>query len=130
MNLTFRKTGKEIKVALQNRKRQLQQRLEKRNQVLSEFLKDIGKVRSYLVRGSSPNWGHGTRGYVLYSQEDISSEEQQEIAQLCQRIFEIEQELYRLELVAAHLDDQQLFDLSFEELVGYGFNTGLESSMQ
>ena len=130
MNLTFRKTGKEIKAALQNRRQQLQQRLEKRNQALAEFLKDICRVRSYLVRSSQPNWGHGQRGYVLYSKEDISSEEQQETAQLCQRIFEIEQELHRLELAAVHLDDQQTFDLSFDELVGYGFHAGLESSIE
>ena len=130
MNLTFRKTGKEIKAALQNRKRQLEQRLEKRNQTLTKFLKNTRKVRSYLVRSSQPTWGHGQRGYVLFSKDDISSEEQQEIAQLCQRIFEIEQELHRLALASVHLDDQQVFDLSFDDLVGYGFDTGLEGSLQ
>jgi prefoldin subunit 5 len=108
---------------LKKRREQLQQRLNGRNQALDKFMKDARKVRSYLVRSSQPNWGHATqRGYVLYGKDDISSEEQQEIAQLCQRIFEIEQELHRLALMATHLDDNQVFELSFDELVGYGFD--------
>jgi hypothetical protein len=130
MNLVFRKTGKEIKAAVQTRRTQLQQRLDQRNHLLSEFLKDTLKVRSYLIRSTQPAWGHGQRGYVLYGKDDISSEEKEEIQQLCQRIFEIEQELHRLTLVLAHLDDQQVFDLSFEDLVGYGFDTRLEGGIQ
>ena len=124
-NLVFPKTGKEIKAALANRRTQLEQRLERRDQALDEFLKDTHKVRSYLVRASQPNWGqHGERGYVLYGKDDISSEERQEIDQLCQRIFEIEQELHRLSYIVAHLDDKQVFELSFDDLIGYGFETG------
>jgi hypothetical protein len=124
-NLVFPKTGKEIKAALANRRTQLAQRLERRNHALHEFLKDVHKVRSYLVRASQPNWGqHGERGYVLYGKDDISSEERQEIDQLCQRIFEIEQELHRLSYIVAHLDDKQVFELSFDDLIGYGFETG------
>jgi len=124
-NLVFPKTGKEIKAALTNRRTQLEQRLERRDQALDEFLKDTHKVRSYLVRASQPNWGHhGERGYVLYGKDDISSEERQEIDQLCQRIFEIEQELHRLSYIVAHLDDKQVFELSFDDLIGYGFETG------
>jgi hypothetical protein len=59
---------------------------------------------------------------VLFSANDISSEEQQEIAQLCQRIFEIEQELHRLALVVARMDDKQLFELELNDLIGYGFS--------
>ena len=127
-NLKFGKTGKEIKVAVQKRRQQLQDRLNKRNQALDEFLKDEGKVRSYIVRqaGAQPGF-HQTRGYVLYSKDAISSEEIQEVSQLCQRIFEMEQELHRLDLLLVHLNDTEVFELTFEDLVGYGFDTALDS---
>lgn len=123
IQITFRKTGKEIKQAVAQRQQQLRSRLEKRNQVLNEFMQDAKKVRSYMVRSSRYDYGHGGRsGYVLFSQDDISSEEKQEIQQLCNRIFEIEQELHRLALVAAHLDDKQVLELTIDDLIGYGFN--------
>jgi hypothetical protein len=109
---------------VQNRRAQLQQRLDHRNQALLEFMQDPRKVRSYLVRSSQHTWSHEhSGGYVLFSAEDISSEEQQEIAQLCQRIFEIEQELHRLALLVTHMDDQQVFELELNDLIGYGFST-------
>ncbi len=121
MNIVFRKTGKEIKAAIINRRSQLEQRLKQRNEFLDGFLKDTPKVRSYLVRSTRPDYGHGSNGYVLYGKDDISSEERQEIDQLCQRIFEIEQELYRLAYVIAHLEDNVVFELNFNDLIGYGF---------
>jgi hypothetical protein len=126
MELVFRKTGKQIKQAVQSRRQQLQARLNKRNQVLDEFLEDTKKVRSYVVRSSKPEYyGHGRgEGYVLFSQDDISSEEKEELSQLCNRIFEIEQELHRLALVQAHLDDKQMLELSLDDLIGYGFTVG------
>lgn len=124
MNIVFKKTGKEIKSAISNRRSELEQRLQKRNEALNAFIKDSAKVRSYLVRSTRPDYAHGRIGYVLYGQDDISSEERQEIDQLCQRIFEIEQELHRLAYVVVHLDDDIVFDLSFEDLVGYGFKAG------
>lgn len=122
MNIVFRKTGKEIKAAITNRRTQLEQRLKQRNESLDRFLKDTQKVRSYLVRSTRPDYGHGSGGYVLYGKDDISSEERQEIDQLCQRIFEIEQELHRLAYVATHLEDDVMFDLNFNDLIGYGFD--------
>ena len=78
--ITFRKSGREVKEAIAQRLAQLQSRLEKRNQILSEFMSDPKKVRSYMVRSSRYEYGHGGRtGYVLFSQDDISSEEKQEI---------------------------------------------------
>ncbi len=121
MNIVFRKTGKEIKSAITNRRTQLEQRLQQRNEALNHFLKDVQKVRSYLIRSTRPDYGHGGRGYVLYGKDDISSEERQEIDQLCQRIFEIEQELHRLAYVITHLEDDVVFELNFEDLIGYGF---------
>ena len=122
MEIVFCKSGKEVKAAIANRRVQLEQRLKRRDEALNEFLKDMPKVRSYLIRSTRPDYGHGRGGYVLYGQDDISSEERQEIDQLCQRIFEIEQELHRLAYVVAHLDDSTVFDLSLEDLVGYGFD--------
>jgi len=121
MNIVFRKTGKEIKAAITNRRIQLEQRLKQRNEALNIFLIDTHKVRSYLVRSTRPDYGHGSNGYVLYGKDDISSEERQEIDQLCQRIFEIEQELHRLAYVITHLEDDVVFDLNFNDLIGYGF---------
>lgn len=121
MNIVFRKTGKDIKGAITNRRVQLEQRLAQRNEALNQFLTDRQKVRSYLVRSTRPDYGHGSSGYVLYGKDDISSEERQEIDQLCQRIFEIEQELHRLAYVNTHLDDNTVFDLNFNDLLGYGF---------
>ena len=121
MNVVFRKTGKEIKAAIINRRSQLEQRLKQRNEFLDRFLKEASKVRSYLVRSTRPEYGHGSGGYVLYGKDDISSEERQEMDQLCQRIFEIEQELHRLAYVVAHLEDNVVFELDFNDLIGYGF---------
>jgi hypothetical protein len=122
MNIVFRKTGKEIKAAIPNRRAQLAQRLKHRNEALDKFLKDTRKVRSYLVRSTHSDYGHGSIGYVLYGKDDISSEERQEIDQLCQRIFEIEQELHTLAYVVTHLEDDAVFELGFNELIGYGFD--------
>jgi hypothetical protein len=120
----FPKTGQEIKQAVVRRQEQLQSRLDRRNQILAEFLKDSNKVRSYMVRSSRPEYGgHGGRGgYVLFSQDDISSEEKQEIQQICLRIFEMEQELHCLALVVTHLSDEQVLELTLDDLIGYGFN--------
>ena len=121
MNIVFRKTGKEIKAAIKNRQLQLEERLKLRNRALDKFLGERSKVRSYMVRSTRPDYGHGAGGYVLYGKNDISSEERQEIDQLCQRIFEIEQELHRLAYVATHLEDDVVFDLGFNDLICYGF---------
>lgn len=121
MEITFRKTGQEVKAAVQNRRTQLQQRLEYRNRVLEEFMRDPRKVRSYLVRGGQVP-SHARAGAILYSADDISSEEQQEIAQLCQRIFAIEQELHRLALLVAHLPDDQVLNLQLHDLIALGFD--------
>lgn len=122
MNVVFRKTGKEIKNAITHRRTELEQRLKQRNESLDRFLKDTPKVRSYLVRSTRPDYGHGSSGYILYGKDDISSEERQEMDQLCQRIFEIDQELHRLAYVVTHLEDDVVFELNFNDLVGYGFN--------
>lgn len=128
LEIRFRKTGKDIKAALRNRLSQLEQRLIKRNATLDEFLQDKKRVRSYLIRSTQQTWmGHRQGEKALFSQEDISSEEKEEIAQLCRRIYEIEQEIHRLNLIAAHLQDEQVFELPFDDLVAYGFEASLEA---
>jgi hypothetical protein len=127
IEIVFRKTGKETKTAIQNRRQQLEQRLAVRNQALDQFLQHPAKVRSYLIRQTERRGFHaGESGYVLYSADDVSSEEAQEITQLYRRIFEIEQELHRLALIAHHLKDNQEFELSYDDLIGYGFEASLE----
>ncbi|GAK58600.1 hypothetical protein U27_05574 [Candidatus Vecturithrix granuli] len=121
MHIVFRKAGKEIKAAVTNRRAQLEQRLKHRNEALDHFLNDTQKLRSYLIRSIRPDYGHGQSGYVLYGKDDISSEERQEIDQPCQRIFEIEQELHRLAYIVTHLEDDTVFELGFNDLIGYGF---------
>ena len=123
-NIVFKKTGKQIKEAVKNRRSQLQQRLEARNKTLAKFMKDEQKVRSYFVRSTHPYYAsdpHMRGGYVLHGKGDISSEERQEIDQLCSRIFEIEQEIHRLAYIDTHLEDDREFELTFDELIGYGF---------
>jgi hypothetical protein len=128
LEIRFKKSGKQIKDALSSRLVQLQQRLDKRNAILDEFIEDKKKVRSYLIRSTERNYGgHGGGERTLFSQGDISSEEKEEMAQLCRRVYEIEQEMHRLNLISAHLQDDQVFDLLFNDLVAYGFERSLES---
>jgi hypothetical protein len=119
MGLAFRKTGREIKTAAAARLEQVIQRLKRRNQALQEFTRDAERVRSYLVRSARPTLVHG--GPSLYSQGDISSEQMEETWQHCDRIFALEVEEKRLKLTIAHLDDNQVFELTYDQLVSYGF---------
>lgn len=125
LTLTFPKTGKEIKGAIHHRTAQLMSRLDKRNSDLDSFMENKEKLHSYLVRATQFDFSHGggRTSSVLHGKEDISSEEKQETQQLCNRIFELEQEIHQLKLINTHLNDKQTFDLSFSDLVQYGFET-------
>ena len=126
LEIKFQKTGREIREAVAKRIEQLRARLDHRNAELEKLMGNRAKLRSYLIRSTqSEFFGHGRESSQLYSRDDISSEEKQEMLQLCQRIFEIEQELYRLTLVRTHLKDDQEFELPFEDLVAYGFDSDL-----
>jgi hypothetical protein len=114
--LKFVKTGAEIKQALRHRIADLEQRLVKRNATLDQVLNDKERVRAFLVR--QPNLTH-TGGQSVV---DVPSEDHQEIMELCRRIAVIEGELARLRVIQAHLKDDQEFELSLEQLLGYGFN--------
>jgi hypothetical protein len=129
LELTFSKTGAEIKVAIGRRIEQLQSRLNARNRELERLMEDKKRLRSYLVRSTEQSWGsHRLPGAPpsLYSSEDISSEERDEIKQLCSRISEIEQEIRRLTLIRTHLDDDQAFKLPYPDLVAYGFESNFD----
>ena len=124
IELTFTKSGLETRNAITLRLGELQSRLDKRNLMLDDFIKDRKKIRSYLVRLSEMDFSHGRMGTpsTLYGEDDISSETKQEISQLCRRIFDLEQEIGRLTLVRDHLDDEQILKLSYNDLIQYGFS--------
>ena len=129
LELTFPKSGAEIKEAIGRRLEQLQARLTRRSKQLDELMDDRQRLRSYLIRGNEQPWGHNVRPGTsshLASPTDISSEERDEIRQLCRRVNEIEQEIKRLTLIRAHLKDDQLFQLPYDDLVLYGFEAGFE----
>ena len=126
LEIKFRKTGREIREAVGKRIEQLKSRLEHRNAELEKLMGNKAKLRSYLIRSTQPEFfGHGRAPSQLYSKNDISSEEKQEMLQMCRRIFEVEQEIHRLNLIRTHLRDDQEFDLPFDDLVAYGFDSEL-----
>jgi hypothetical protein len=121
--VTFKKTGREIKDAVKRRKQALQERLDARNKALDGFMENTKKVRSFLVRSSRRDYDmHTGRGYPLQSRDGVSSEEIQDITQLCQRILEVEGEIYRLAMAETHLRDEETFELTIEDLISYGFD--------
>jgi hypothetical protein len=129
LELTFPKNGAEIKAAIGGRLGQLQSRLGARNLELERLMGDRKRLRSYLIRSTEQEWGRKHMqgaASALYSPDDISSEERDEIKQLCSRINEIEQEIRRLTLVRTHLRDEQSFDLPYQDLVAYGFESGFD----
>ena len=119
-NIIFEKTSKEIKSAISKWCKALKIRLDKRNEALDSFIGDQGKVRSYMIRNSAIVY-HGASP-TLYSKEHLSKEEVEEITQLCRRVFELEQEIDKLTLLAKHMDDEKIFELSILELNSYGFD--------
>lgn len=126
LEITFQKTGLEIREAVAQRIKQLTSRLERRNVELEKLMDNRAKLRSYLIRSTQGEfYGHGRAPSQLYSKGDISSEEKEEMRQTCKRIFEIEQEIHRLTLIRTHLKDDQEFELPFEDLVAYGFESDL-----
>ncbi|WP_089686606.1 hypothetical protein [Catalinimonas alkaloidigena] len=123
--LTFRKTGRKIKNAITKRIEELGHRLTNRNYGVDAFMEDRKKLRSYLLRSSDPSWmSHRRSDHPT----PISSEEKEQSAQRCKRLFEIEQEINRLKLIKTHLDDDQLFELPYEDLTAYGFDSTLQNS--
>ncbi|SPE50043.1 hypothetical protein SBV1_1020008 [Verrucomicrobia bacterium] len=120
--IKFRKTGTEIKEAMRARCAALRARLDHRNRALDALMGDRKKLRSYLVLSVEHRYNMHEGSGELRGRDDISSEEIEDINQLCKRIREIEAEIYRLELTLAHLEDGKEFSLSLQELVAYGFD--------
>jgi len=121
--IRFTKSGREIKAAAGKRLDHLQQRLARRDRALDEFLNDRALVRSYLIRaiGGRVRYRNPEDGAPLYSETEISSEQMEEIRKICERIFELESEIRRLQLVTTHLADDETFELTFAQLSAYGF---------
>ncbi len=120
--ISFQKKGSEIKAAVRARCAALRARLDHRNKTLDALMADRRKLRSYLVLSVDHRYGMHEGSGDLRGRDDISSEEIEDINQLCKRIREIEAELYRLEMMLAHLEDDKEFSLSLQELVSYGFD--------
>lgn len=119
--LVFKKTGKEIKDAIEKRCAGIASRLAVRNKSLDEILKDSIKVRSYMLRTSEGHFREGYDSPAIVTKGQTPSEELQEIRQLCIRINQMEQELNRLKMIQAHLSDREKFELELNELIRYGF---------
>jgi hypothetical protein len=121
--LRFKKSGRDIKSAVSKRIGQLQERLEKRERALDEFISKRALVRSYLVRavGGRVRYRNPEDANPLHPESDISSEQMEEVRKTCERIFELEQEMRRLRLVIKHLADDEAFELDFTQLAAYGF---------
>ena len=81
------------------------------------------KVRSPLVRALGARVRHRNPADAasLHAETDISGEQMAQIRKVCERIFELEEELRRLRLLVAHLADSEEFELSFAQLAAYGF---------
>ena len=64
---------------------------------------------------------HGSGDPELWTKDDISSEQAEEIKKTCERIYELQQELRRLQLLTKHISDDQEFQLGLDELISHGF---------
>lgn len=120
-NISFKKSGKEIKTSIDTRCEELEERLSKRNIGLEEILNDRAKVRSYMLRQGLSQRRYEYENPPIVTKNDISSEEIEEISQMCRRISEIEQEINKLRLIQAHLSDKEIFEIELKDLIRYGF---------
>ena len=121
MDLIFHKSGTQIKEACQGRIDQLQQRLDRRMESLEAFADDRPRLLGFLVRSSYRNWGHGEGPSRLVGEGEISSEEIEEMDQLCRRISELQAEIQKLNVIVHHLASDAEVELSYRELVEFGF---------
>lgn len=117
MEVRFRKTGQAIKRAARKRQADLHQRLEEAQVGLSDFLDKPIRIREYLVHRMRDELG--TTPFAI--EEDIV-EEHFKVNGLLKQIVTLEDELYRLAMLEKHVDDAEIFDLSVDELIRYGFD--------
>ena len=117
VEVKFRKTGQAIKRAARKRQADLHQRLEEAQVGLSDFLDKPIRIREYLVHRMRDELG--TTPFAI--EEDIV-EEHFKVNGLLKQIVTLEDELYRLAMLEKHVDDAEIFDLSVDELIRYGFD--------
>jgi len=117
VEVKFRKTGQAIKRAARKRQADLHQRLEEAQVGLSDFLDKPIRIREYLVHRMRDELG--TTPFAI--EEDIV-EEHFKVNGLLRQIVTLEDELYRLAMLEKHVDDAEIFDLSVDELIRYGFD--------
>jgi len=117
VEVRFRKTGQAIKRAARKRQADLHQRLEEAQVGLSDFLDKPIRIREYLVHRMRDELG--TTPFAI--EEDIV-EEHFKVNGLLKQIVTLEDELYRLAMLEKHVDDAEIFDLSVDELIRYGFD--------
>ena len=117
MEVRFKKTGQSIKRAARKRQADLHQRLEEAQVGLSDFLVKPNRIREYLVHRMRAELG--TDPFAM--EEDIV-EEHFKVNGLLKQIVSLEDELYRLAMLENHIDDADIFELSVDELIRYGFD--------
>jgi hypothetical protein len=116
-SIKFEKTGLEVKQAIGARLHDLSERLQKRDGELNEVMADRQRLRSYLVRDRQrDNYYQPAQVRV-----EIPTEDHQKINELCTRISLIEQEIAKLSVIRDNTKDDQVFTLTYEELVTLGF---------
>jgi|SRR5436189_3885776 len=113
----FKKTGREIKGAIDQRIAELRQRLGKRDRELDEVMNDKTLLRSFLVREARNDYPHSAQ-----LKAEMPTEEHQRITELCRRTHAIEQEIAELSVVRDNLKDDQELELSFEDVTRLGFS--------
>ncbi|MEZ4632922.1 MAG: hypothetical protein R2880_19790 [Deinococcales bacterium] len=117
MEITFKKTGQAIKRAVNKRQADLLQRLEESHVALADFLQRPDRVRDYLLFRLREEIGADP-----FAIEEEIKEEHAQIRGLCEYIVGLEDELYRLAMIERHLDDAEIFSLTVDEMIRYGFD--------
>ena len=121
-NILFKKTGRQLAEAINNRIAFLEERLSYRNQALDDFLNNKDLVRSYIVR-TATNRYEPRGSQAIVTAKDIRSEQIEEIRKIAERVNSIEQEIRQLQLMASHLNSDEEYELTFDELIAYGFES-------
>ena len=123
--ITFKKTGREIKVAAQERVAELQKRLVHRESKLEEFMNDRNRMKHYILRVSAMEYdNHDGMSYIPRGRDDISQEEVEDTVQLCKRIMQLRNAIQTLQLTITHLADDETCELSMREFISHGFQPG------
>lgn len=115
----FRKTGREIKVAIGERLAELCRRLTKRNVELEAVMDNRPLLRSYLVRERQND--SYTYAESSQLQNEMPTEDHRRVSELCIRIRKIEDEIAQLTIIQENVSDDQESELSFEDLTRLGF---------